>query len=179
MGIEQLEKILFPPIVPVDRPVANGWSEAEKKLGKLPEDYKRFIEIYGTGSIDGFIWILSPFTSNKNLNLLDQAQIKISALIDLSENFGEALPYPLFPNQNGLLPFGTTDNGDVLFWQMANNPTDWKVIINASREPKWEQYDVGIVDFLVGLLTRKIICEVFPEDFPSNQPVFYPNALTG
>jgi len=158
MGIEQLEKILFPPIVPVDRPVANGWSEAEKKLGKLPEDYKRFIEIYGTGSIDGFIWILSPFTSNKNLNLLDQAQIKISALIDLSENFGEALPYPLFPNQNGLLPFGTTDNGDVLFWQMANNPTDWKVIINASREPKWEQYDVGIVHFLVGLLTRKIIC---------------------
>ncbi|MBN8781338.1 SMI1/KNR4 family protein [Thiobacillus sp.] len=178
MSIEKLEKILEPPIAPVDSPVADGWSDAERKLGKLPDDYKRFIELYGTGSIDGFVWIFNPFTSNKNLNLLDQIQIKISALSDLSETFGEALPFPLFPKPNGLLPFGVTDNGDVLFWQVANNPDDWKVIINAAREPKWKKYDVDMTDLLAGLLSRQIICEVFPGDFPSNRPVFYPNVFT-
>lgn len=177
MSIEQLEKILEPPIDPVDRPVANGWSAVEKKLGKLPDDYKRFIEMYGTGSIDGFVWIFNPFAANKNLNLLDQVLIKISALSDLGDTFGEAIPFPLFPKPNGLLPFGVTDNGDVLFWQAASNPAGWKVIINAAREPKWKQYDVGITDLLTGLLSRQMICEVFPGDFPSDRPVFYPSVL--
>lgn len=47
-----------------------GWSKIETKLGtSLPEDYKNFIKTYGTGGIDNFIWILTPFC----LDLRNQA----------------------------------------------------------------------------------------------------------
>lgn len=42
-----------------------------KNLGMiLPLDYKKFINKYGTGSINDFIWILNPFSENENLNLI-------------------------------------------------------------------------------------------------------------
>ena len=173
MSIERLGEILAPPMNPIDVPLARAWSSIEKKFCKLPDDYKNFIETYGSGCIDGFIWIFNPFASNRNLNLSDQVQVKIEALNDLAKTFNEGIPFPLFPEPNGLLPFGVTDNGDVLFWQVTKDPVDWKVIINAAREPKWEKYDVGMTDLLAGLLSRKLICGIFPEDFPSNHPMFY------
>lgn len=177
MSIEKLKEILKPPNDPVDTPKAGDWLKIESILGKLPEDYMRFVESFGTGSVDGFVWIFNPVSSNQNLNLLDQIHIKISALSDSVEMFGEVVPYPLFPKPGGLMPFGVTDNGDVLFWQVNSNPPDWKVIVNAARESKWKKYDVGMTDLLAGLLSRQIICEVFPGDFPSDRPVFYPSVL--
>lgn len=48
----------------------------EKNLGMiLPLDYKKFINKYGTGSINDFIWILNPFSENENLNLIKKGHV--------------------------------------------------------------------------------------------------------
>lgn len=40
------------------------WDIIENKMNfKFPQDYKEFIDIYGEGGINGFLWILSPFSN--------------------------------------------------------------------------------------------------------------------
>jgi hypothetical protein len=63
-ALGKLVKILPPPKKPVE---AHGdWRKAEAKLGtSLPDDYKTFIEAYGTGAISYELRILSPFTRHE------------------------------------------------------------------------------------------------------------------
>jgi len=60
--LEELKKILIPPLKPFQTGDRNGWDELESSLGTLLPQYKDFISIYGTGAIDNFIWVLTPFT---------------------------------------------------------------------------------------------------------------------
>lgn len=55
MSIESLSKVLSGPIHPLGIPKSRDWKTAEGALSRLPEDYKAFIERYGTGSVAGFI----------------------------------------------------------------------------------------------------------------------------
>jgi hypothetical protein len=51
-AIRKLTKILPPPSQPVE--ASGDWDEVERTLGTaLPDDYKEFISLYGTGFIGG------------------------------------------------------------------------------------------------------------------------------
>ena len=90
---------------------------------ELPPDYKVFINTYGTGSIDSFLWVLNPFSSNKHLNLLDQLSTTLDAFRVFQKDSGVELAYPLYPLKGGLIPWAASDNGDVLFCAVkANQP---------------------------------------------------------
>ena len=46
-----------------------NWNTIENENNIVfPEDYKWFLENYGVGSINDFLWILSPICDNLNLN---------------------------------------------------------------------------------------------------------------
>ncbi|MFB4392841.1 MULTISPECIES: hypothetical protein [unclassified Pseudomonas] len=65
--IKELIKILPPP----SQRDASGivWGEAEKETGaQFPKDFKAFVEVYGGGLIDGFVWVLNPFSNNSNIS---------------------------------------------------------------------------------------------------------------
>jgi hypothetical protein len=76
--------------------------------------------------------------------------------------------YQLYPKDNGLIPFGVTDNGDFLFWvvNFKGNSELWTVAIIAARSPEVEYFDGGLTYFLEGLLKNKIKCKSFPDNFP-------------
>jgi hypothetical protein len=92
----------------------------------LPEDYKQYIENFDTGGVDGFIWIFSPLREAPNVNLLQQIPKKLDGLRALKH---ETIPFPLFPQIGGLLPFGATDNANILYWLVRGNPEDWSIVI--------------------------------------------------
>ena len=59
MMLDDLQKVMPPPLAPIETPCAS-WQAIEAELGTLlPEDYKSFVEAYGSGRIGGFIWILN------------------------------------------------------------------------------------------------------------------------
>jgi hypothetical protein len=173
MSLDSLLKLLPPPLNPGEVPTAEDWTAAERRLGKLPADYKALVDRYGTGIIDRFLWVLNPASANSYLNLLRQNEPILNALKELREA-GEPCPYALYPEPGGLLPFGKTDNGDALFWQTVGEPNKWPVVVNAARDPSYEKFECDMTDFVEGILTRRLRCSVFPEDFPSGQPVFTP-----
>ena len=172
MAINHLVNLLIPPRNPPDLPPGDGWATLEARMKvSLPEDYKDFIRSYGSGRISNFIWIFNPFSGNENLNLERQIDVQSKVLAELA-SYGEVIPYALFPKPGGLLPFGITDNGDVLFWVIDNTPDEWPVVVNGARTPTWERFDLSMSEFLASVLNRQIAVSIFPGNFPEGLPVF-------
>jgi hypothetical protein len=171
--VNVLKTVMEPPREPAETRHGNDWRSVEKKLGtELPADYKELINVYGTGVVDHFLWVLNPFSKNKNLNLLDAGNAQLIALRQLRAEFGEDIPYPVFPESNGLLPWAKTDNGDVVYWSCKGPTSNWPIVVNESRGPRWREFQLSTSEFLLEVVTRRLRVDVFPEDFPSEPPEF-------
>jgi hypothetical protein len=175
MSIDRLKTVLKVPSHPLAVGNADRWQSVEREVGGiLPADYKEFILTYGSGCIDGFLWIYDPFSANKNLNLLSQAKAVLHSFEIRRDEFGEKLPFPLFPASDGVFPWGSTDNGDHLFWRFVDGRFQSPLVVVESRGPERQEYDLSMTTFLAEMLTRKISVKVFPPEFPSNTPAFVP-----
>jgi hypothetical protein len=171
MSIKRLEMIVIPPEKPTEVPEDYEWNDVELKLTPLPSDYHEFINRYGTGSLDSFIWIFNPSSLNPNLQLCKQVDRQLDVLREINDSEFES-PIVLFPDQSGLLPLGITDNGDVLLWETIGEANDWTIAVLPSRGSTVIRFSMNMTDFLAGLLEGSIHCEVFPVDFPSSTPIF-------
>ena len=179
MQIDDLKAILPVPPSTVETH-SRTWSAVEQEIGtRLPDDFKAFIELYGSGRISEFIWVLNPFASNQFINLGRQVVDRLGALEALARDFCEQCPYPLFPQSGGLLPFAVTDNGDVVYWITNGDPNAWRVVVNQARGPKYEEFALNATDFLAGVLTHRIDCTVFPKSLRETVAHFEPVHATG
>jgi hypothetical protein len=175
MSLAALRRIMPPPASPSLGDKLPDWLAIEKQLCPLPAEYKAFIETYGLGKIDDFLILYSPHATDRYLNLLTRGPIDLDALRELKTKHGDReVPYPLFPDPNGLLPFGIDENGDGLYWLMEGTPDQWPVVVNEGRAPEYQTFNVPLTDFLTGILTKTLRCRIFPNDFPSPEPRFTP-----
>jgi hypothetical protein len=162
-------RLVHPPNVATTRV---DWTAVERDLGiGLPGDYKRYIDTYGAGAIDGFLWILHPMTRNRHVNLGEQRLSRLDALRNFLVGVDPRVR-ATNPNPDELMPWGFTENGDVCFWHICGNAETWTVVLQESRCAQWESFDGGMVVFLEALLHRGYRSRIFPEGFPSEAPVF-------
>lgn len=165
---------MAPPARPVEPPTSADMDVFESEFARLPSDFVSFLETYGTGAVDNFIWIFNPASKNPNLNLLKQAKVQLNTFREIRAQEKGQVPYPLFPEEGGLLPFGITDNGDVLFWKTSADPQQWTIVIADSRAPEYEEHQLALTDFLLKLLDGELSSGIFPDDMPSENPMFEP-----
>jgi hypothetical protein len=173
MNLGTLENIIRPPRQPLESGESIGWDVIEKQLGtKLPEDYKKFIRYYGTGSINEFLFVLNPFSVNRHVNLVERGQVEREAFQTSKANFPKYYFDEIFPNIGGLLPFGITDNGEVLYWRTAGRVEHWTVTVYESRGPGHINYGIDMTSFLRGMLSGTIDCKLLPNSFFKAIPTF-------
>ena len=129
----------------------------------FPEDYKWFLENYGPGSINGFLWVFSPICNNLNLNSFEQYKTMKNSYEFMVNNKLIECEYCFYDNGIGLFPWGITDNGDELYWNYMNEVTE--IVVLSSRYADIFSCKLNMTDFLTGLLTKKTECNLFPEDF--------------
>ena len=142
------------------------WTQFEIEINtRLPEDFKNFISIYGSGIIDNFIWILNPFSKNKNLNYEKIVYFQKS-YHTLQKEFPKEYNRPLFPQKGSFLPWAVTDNGETFFWVVNDDPNSWIVGIHSVDQGDEEIYELGCVEFLLGLLRRDFVSKILPIQFP-------------
>ena len=170
-ALKHLIELLPPPVHPLEVPTSDDWSQTESGLASLPSNYRQFIEKYGTGLIDEFIWIFNPSTTNKYVNLYSQVNAVLASLADSAKQFPDVFAMPLHPEPGGFLPFGSTNNGDNLFWVTKGSSDEWTVAVMGPRSPDVYRYDVGMVEFLRKVLSGEIQCKAFPDDFPADAPL--------
>lgn len=162
MSLSRLVEVLPPPSSPVETGTPDSWERIREELGAtLPDDYKAFIQTYGSGWIGGFISIWDPFSENKYLNLVQSTRSTLQAIRMLKVGLKKELnidepPYPLFPEPGGLLPFGATIAGDVLFWKTEGTPAAWTIVIHRVRSTEYEEHPFTITEFLNRLMRGDI-----------------------
>lgn len=169
MSFQELAEILNKPLNPIETVDANQWEFFELVTGIfLPDDYKEYLGFYGTGIIGGVITPYNPFCKRqlwKARYTCRDWMRELCAIIEHKQQFGKAVfPYPVYPDPGGVLPWGSTDNGDRLFWLTTNSPNDWKVLMNESRSSSFEVFEHSMTGFIKGLITGEIESEIIPYD---------------
>ncbi|MBX8516834.1 SMI1/KNR4 family protein [Pseudomonas cichorii] len=138
--------------------------EAEEKL-RVPQDFKELISIYGGGQIDGFLWILNPFSVNRNLSF-EKSKYFQEAYASMQQEFPSDYFRPAYPEQGSFLPWAVTDNGETFVWLVDGEPDSWKVAIHSSDQGEEESYSCGCVEFILNILRRDISSRILPSQFP-------------
>jgi hypothetical protein len=132
------------------------WEAVERSLGlALPGDYKNLIEVVGPGAFDGYLLLPSPFFVSKTDNQFDFFQY-----VDYAEDAMDAplergeLPYPLYPDPGGMLVWGGTIDGDLLFWNTTRPDPDTWTVVACDRWPEyWMEFRGSVTGFLVAYLS--------------------------
>ena len=146
---------------------ANNWGDVETEMNIIfPEDYKEFINLYGGGGINEFLWILSPFSNSNNLNTKVRFKEIKEAYLVMKQEAPELCEYNFYNGEKGIFPWGITDNGDELYWNFTEEIV--QIIVFASRYTEKKVYDMNMTEFLYYLLDKKIECSIFPDDFICN-----------
>lgn len=101
--LEKLEKILS-----IEKKEHQyDWEKVEDSYEiKFPNDYKSFIEYYGEGGINEFLWILSPFSEYENLNTIFKFNEMREAYEIMKIDFPKMCEFEFWRNGKGIFPWG-------------------------------------------------------------------------
>jgi hypothetical protein len=177
MSVKDLLKLVLPPRSPFEADLDADWDSVEHEIGlTLPQDYKEFINEFGTGQTAGFIWVLNPFSNIDQLNLLVHIfeQYKtLDNLRSLKEKSDDYCPYPLYPEPSGLLPWGYTDNGGTLFWLTTGEPNSWPVVVNDHGDT-FERFALPMTTFLAKFIKKELESDIMVTVFTNMDNLFEP-----
>ena len=179
-ALESLIQIVPLPTPPVCNGNDSDWEVIERILEmRLPVDFKKLINLYGTGCFFEFLYPLSPFAPfETSLNLLSGAtKQRLSAYRSGRKEFPQYMPaFPAYPQESGLFPWGITVNGDTLFWLRQGQPEQWPTVVCNSKFTKetCERFDMTATEFLHRLFSGKIEPEALPGDLLDMEHTFTP-----
>ena len=157
MSLDKLRRLIPPPANPADVGTRTQWTAIEKDLGtQLPEDYKSFIDQYGSGEFAGFYVVYNPFSADPNGNLVDGFHRLSKQYAQDHEVDPDRYPFAFFPDKPGLIPWGHDTNGNYYFWLAEGDPETWVVVSDETRGDGFARYKMSFGKFLEGVLTKKI-----------------------
>ncbi|GLZ03800.1 hypothetical protein Acsp03_12660 [Actinomadura sp. NBRC 104412] len=174
-----LERIIGPPNHPAAPP---DWHGIEEGLGfRFPIDYKRFFDLYCYVQFDKYLMVYHPgldvemrrrraISALDSLHALAVEQGSISIVDDYGDFVREQPPFPFFPTQGGLIPWGATEGGEVCMWLMADPvPEKWPIVVSDGVE--WWLHSAGFADFIVDVMRGSVQCPIFSKDFPGSDRI--------
>ena len=161
-SIRALSQIMAPPVR--ESLLSVPWERSAVESGfDLPPDYREFIDLYGQGAVRGELdihmpWISGPWLGGEGgfsylveyMNILWDPE----SFRRLRTQSPGAYPYPLFPEEGGLLAWAHNGNADYCFWLTdKGDPAHWPVIV--WDRAAWRRYDCGMAELLVRLLAGR------------------------
>jgi len=178
MSLLKLKELVAPPPRPFEAGSLAEWPAVEQKLGlSLPVEYRDFILTYGTGQFANFYLIYNPFSVSEWVNLHTCVERLCNTAREFKRDWPETIPYQIFPDRRGLLPWGGDDNGNYYYWLTEGPPDSWQVVSDEGRGEGFREYGRCMTDFLCEILTGKI--QALAGEYPRNKDrVFRPFGVT-
>ncbi|MGY6656848.1 hypothetical protein ACXIZN_32280 [Amycolatopsis sp. TRM77291] len=164
--LERLVSLCPPPAV-VDRAVlGRGVGPA------IPASHLDLLNAYGTGCFDEFLWIYGAGVENKHLDIHSRTHGMRKILRrNTADGIREVLRlYGVDASE--LIQWGGTDNADSLMWIPVGDPVGWPTLIIESGQLGFTVSPRSSTGVLLDLLTGVLRTDVFPFDFPSENPSF-------
>ncbi|MCO1574158.1 SMI1/KNR4 family protein [Crossiella sp. SN42] len=133
-----------------------SWQAVEQALAvRLPDDYKRFMANFPSGTFRGLIGINNPIESEpawvsfhwEFFDTLDRVR-------GWRDHEPERVPYPIFPESGGVIPWGDTNANHEFFWlPRSENPDEWSVVFSTADFERWGEYHGTMSEFVLGLVS--------------------------
>jgi hypothetical protein len=165
MSIGKLNALVPPPVRPSEAGSLEQWRVVEQRLGlALPSDYREFIFAYGTGRFAQFYRVYNPFSASEWMSLFPSVDRVCKAAREIKRDWPEDVPYPIYPERPGLLPWANDENGNDYYWLTDGPPDTWQVYSDEVRAEGFRQYGRCMTDFLCEVLTGKI--QALAGDYP-------------
>ncbi|WP_329578031.1 hypothetical protein OG500_07720 [Kitasatospora sp. NBC_01250] len=140
-------------IMPPDRgeKACIDWTIIRGEWGSgLPQDYVRFIGAYGAGSIDDYLGVASPTSSNSPGTLPIDLVSETEEARDVFRRNRQGLP--AFVGAESLIAWAHDSSSDLLCWiKTGDDPDSWPVAVWATDDGQWSVYEFGMVEFLVAI----------------------------
>jgi hypothetical protein len=142
---------LMPP--PEDAGEQIDWRAVEDAWGtSFPDDYRDFMAVYGSGSINGYLFIGAPYDPAPE-DHYTMSLTELSAVVPYANEFTDE-QQSVYPEPNGLISWMTNSQSDHAFWRVdGNNPGKWSTVVLSRGSVSWLEFDLGMADFLLKLLT--------------------------
>ena len=133
-GLKTIAKLLPPP--PSPRGLDRSWAAVERGIGlPLPDDYKAFIDLYGTGQVSSargwaVVWNFRDASLfGRSLSDALGGPGSVARFYRRQVNGADwPCPFPIYPEAGGLLPFGSVVDVQNLNWLTAGPPAEWDVV---------------------------------------------------
>jgi hypothetical protein len=168
MPIEPLKKIVKPPLHPSEVGSLHQWQDIERQLDLvLPSDYRDFVFTYGSGLFAQFYRVYNPFAASEYTALCPSIQRVCAAERETKHNWPDRVPYPIYPDRPGLLPWGNDENGNDYYWLTKGAPDTWLVLSDEVRGEGFRDYGCTMTEFLAGVLLGKF--EALAGDYPRDE----------
>jgi hypothetical protein len=152
------------------------WSRLKNELMiEVPQDYTTLVDAIGAGCFNNFLWLYSPFCTNQFLEFeyrLKTTEKFFRNMSQVEQLPSEILPFFWYPAPDGLVSWGGTDNGDLLLWSHDGRGAAHSVIVVCSRDLRWFNSGLGILEFLQRVLSGDLKVPLFPASFPGGPPSF-------
>ncbi|MGW2282947.1 hypothetical protein [Streptomyces sp. NPDC001770] len=136
-------------VVPSGRAV--NFEKIDHLLGtSLPEDFKELARSFPALEIGEFLrlWVPAPGDEDAYLGAVNYY---LETLKDLADS-GEAEGWSPYPAANGLIPWGSSLDGDIFYWCTKGACSeDWTVVANGSNGSWWE-VGLSLISSIVGLI---------------------------
>ncbi|MHC5311011.1 hypothetical protein ACYSNM_13290 [Myroides sp. LJL116] len=119
----------------------------------LSRDYVDFVNYFGVGKIDDFIWILSPIISDESDNIYKRKSDLLESL-----NYDTYISNDVYllemlnnPTMNVL---GMSENGDYIL--SVENGKTFIIIVIESRFSEYEVYEFDFIEFVCKFLLNEL-----------------------
>jgi hypothetical protein len=167
VGIEKIQEMMPAPLVP-KQGGEHDWKTIERSIDvAFPSDFKKFVDVYGTGSISGFLWIFNPFSSNPSLNF-EASEYLVSSYESMRAIFPD-----VYRRRPGTwLPWAISDNGDSLSWILDGDPETWTVMIQSKEQDQEEETYLTFEPFMQKLIGNGLRSRILPDLFLAGPKVF-------
>ncbi|WP_157358570.1 hypothetical protein [Amycolatopsis sp. ATCC 39116] len=144
----------------VERQAWHGfnWPAIERSLGlELPAEYKEIAETFPRGEFQGAVKLIRPGdVDGDEDDYLGYFAHRLQDMREWRNDDPGRFPFPIYPEEGGLLPWGWTSRSALLFWRTTGSWDKWTVVVADPTFEKWVELDQGLCDFLIELVTGRV-----------------------
>ncbi|GHA14319.1 hypothetical protein GCM10010329_41520 [Streptomyces spiroverticillatus] len=147
-----------------------NWDFISAELGTmLPTDFMSLSEEYTPLVIGDFLALQTPIPGRESSYVRGIRRL----LGDLESLVGSGMAhgYVDHPNAGGLLPWGSSNEGDLFYWRTnVDSPDSWGIVVSGHNDD-WNSFNGSLTDYLSGLVSGLVDPDGLSPDFPGPDPL--------
>ncbi|MFF5257941.1 hypothetical protein ACFY4C_03270 [Actinomadura viridis] len=142
------------------------WTAVERRLGhRIPCDYKGLVARFPRGVFNDYLTVAVPGDNGDETDLIGGFEFVLEDFRNWRSNEPDMIPYPLYPEPQGLVPWGGSTQGETFFWLPEGaDPDEWDVVAVSSDGSGWRRFPASATDFVTAVVTGTLRSDVIAHD---------------